>query len=273
MVNAGECNNHGSLMENIRKHGLAPFTVVVVHGGPGGAGEVAPVAQELSKAHGVLEPLQAALTIEGQLQELKDVIQKHGTPPMTLIGHSWGAWLSFIFAARNPSLVKKLILVSSGPFEASYATNIMKTRLSRLSIEDQAQLKLLQNNLNDPVSKSKNATFTQLGKYIVRADSYDPLPHQDAQYEGNYATYKAVDAEAKELRRSGKLLAFGEQIQCPVIAIHGDYDPHPYEGVQKPLSGVLKSFRFILLKNCGHTPWNERQAQRKFYEVLTKELL
>ncbi|MFA6263733.1 MAG: alpha/beta hydrolase [Candidatus Babeliales bacterium] len=259
-------------MDNLRKYGRAPFTIAIVHGGPGGAGEVAPVAQELSKMQGILEPLQTALTIEDQLHELKDVIQKRGTPPMTLIGHSWGAWLSFIFAARNPSLVKKLILVSSGPFEASYATNIMKTRLNRLSIEDQAKLQSLLNTLNDSVSKNKDATFTQLGKYIARADSYDPLPHQAAQHEGNYAIYKAVDAEAKELRRSGKLLTFGKQIQCPVIAIHGDYDPHPYEGVQKPLSGVLKSFRFILLKNCGHTPWNERDVHEEFYRLLTKEL-
>ncbi len=259
-------------MENLRKYGRAPFTIAVVHGGPGGAGEVAPVAQELSKKQGILEPLQTKFTIEDQLQELKTVLQKHGTIPMTLIGHSWGTWLSFIFAANNPSLVKKLILVSSGPFEESYATNIMKTRLSHLNIGAQNKLQSLLNALNDHANKNKDAIFTQLGKYIAHADSYDPLPHQDAQLEGNYAIYKAVDAEAKELRQSGKLLAFGKQIQCPVVAIHGDYDPHPYEGVKKPLSDILESFRFILLKNCGHTPWNERHAHEEFYKLLTQEL-
>lgn len=74
--------------------------------------------------------------------------------------------------------------------------------------------------------------------------------------------------DAAELRRSGQLLELGKEIKCPVVAIHGDYDPHPAEGVQKPLSGALKDFRFILLKNCGHKPWLERQARSEFYRIL-----
>ena len=57
-----------------------------------------------------------------------------------------------------------------------------------------------------------------------------------------------------------------------MVAIHGDYDPHPAEGVQKPLSALIEEFRFVLLKKCGHTPWLERQAQEEFYKVLEEEL-
>jgi pimeloyl-ACP methyl ester carboxylesterase len=78
--------------------------------------------------------------------------------------------------------------------------------------------------------------------------------------------------DAEELRRSGKLLKYGKHIKCPVVAIHGDYDPHPALGVQKPLSAILKNFRFILLKNCGHKPWVERQAKDEFYGILKEEL-
>jgi len=57
-----------------------------------------------------------------------------------------------------------------------------------------------------------------------------------------------------------------------VAAIHGDYDPHPADGVEKSLSAVLKDFRFFQLKNCGHMPWIERQARDSFLEILNKEL-
>jgi len=50
---------------------------------------------------GVLEPLQTATTIEGQIEELNEVLKKKGNLPVTLIGWSWGAWLSFIFAAQK----------------------------------------------------------------------------------------------------------------------------------------------------------------------------
>lgn len=49
------------------------------------------------------------------------------------------------------------------------------------------------------------------------------------------------------------------------VVIHGDYDPHPFEGVQGPLSPILKEFRFFLLKNCGHYPWLEREARERFF--------
>ena len=57
-----------------------------------------------------------------------------------------------------------------------------------------------------------------------------------------------------------------------MVAIHGDTDPHPADGVQIPLEAVLKDFQFILLKNCGHKPWIERRAREEFFRILDKEL-
>jgi pimeloyl-ACP methyl ester carboxylesterase len=56
------------------------------------------------------------------------------------------------------------------------------------------------------------------------------------------------------------------------VAIHGNYDSSPTEGIKEPLSKILKDFRFILLKNCGHTPWIERTAKDSFYKILKNEL-
>ena len=78
--------------------------------------------------------------------------------------------------------------------------------------------------------------------------------------------------EASLLRSSGRLLALGEEIRCPVVAIHGDHDPHPAEGVAAPLAAVLEDFRLILLERCGHTPWLERWAREDFYRALRGEL-
>jgi len=135
-------------MKNLRKYGNAPFNVAVLHGGPGAPGEMAPVARELSSAKGVLEPLQTATTIEGQIGELRDVLAKNGDLPVTLIGWSWGAWLSFVFAANYPAFVRKLILIGSGPFEEKYALKIMDDRLSRLSIEEKTETLYLIKNLS-----------------------------------------------------------------------------------------------------------------------------
>ncbi len=107
-------------MEDLRKYGSAPFSVAVVHGGPGAAGEMAPVARELASVCGTLEPLQTSASIDEQVQELQTILKTHGELPVTLVGHSWGAWLCFIFAALHPGYVRKLILIGSGPFEEKY---------------------------------------------------------------------------------------------------------------------------------------------------------
>ncbi|HET8687698.1 MAG TPA: alpha/beta fold hydrolase [Methanosarcina sp.] len=85
---------------------------------------MAPVAREFSAFRGVLEPLQTAVTLAGEIGELKDVLEENGDLPVILIGFSWGAMLSFIFTARHPQFVKKLILIGSGPYEEKYAVNI-----------------------------------------------------------------------------------------------------------------------------------------------------
>jgi pimeloyl-ACP methyl ester carboxylesterase len=296
-------------MKNLRKYGRAPYRVAVIHGGPGACGEMAPVARELTSRWGVLEPLQTAAALEGLIKELKAVLEKNGDIPVTLIGFSWGAWLSFIFAAKYPSIVKKLILVGSGPYEEKYATKILQTRLNRLSEKDRTEAESIIEILNDPAVKDKNTVFARFGALFSKADAYDPIIHKseviDCSYDiyqsvwndvaemrrlfskadaydpiihksevidCSYDIYQSVWNDVAEMRRSGELLKLGQHIKCPVVAIHGDYDLHPSQGVQKPLSTILKNFRFIMLKNCGHRPWIERTAKDRFYEILKEEL-
>jgi pimeloyl-ACP methyl ester carboxylesterase len=259
-------------MEKLRKYGRMPFTVAVVHGGPGAPGEMAPVARQLSSVMGVLEPLQTAATVDGQVEELQGVLKDNVDIPVTLIGFSWGAMLGFIVAARYPSFVKKLILVGSGAYEEKYAAYIMETRLGRLGAEEREETLSLMAALNYPSAEDKNTLMARLGELLSRADTYDPLPHDDEVLECQYDIFQSVWEQARMLRSSGKLLELGKGIQCPVIAIHGDYDPHPYEGVRTPLSRVLRDFRFILLERCGHRPWIEWRAKDRFYDILNKEI-
>jgi pimeloyl-ACP methyl ester carboxylesterase len=281
-------------MINPRRYGSAPFRVAVVHGGPGAAGEMAAVAHELCSDRGVLEPLQTERSLQAQVEELKGQLREHADPPVTLIGFSWGAWLSLILAAQYPDLVSRLILIGSGPFEEKYVHKIMETRLSRLSGAEREEAK---SNLaaleeqNDAVDEAKkmglNFGLARIGELFRRTDSFEPVECESNPFdfaadgtiscepescqpivECNSDIYQAVWMEASILRQTGELLELCKKVRCPVIAIHGDYDPHPAEGVREPLQTVLKSFRFVLLENCGHKPWIEKRAKNKFYSVL-----
>jgi len=263
-------------MSPVRKWGAGPYPVVVVHGGPGAPGEMASVARELSAVKGVLEPFQTETTLEGQVRELRSVLEREGRVPVTLIGFSWGAFLSWMVAARYPALVGKLILVGCPPFVDQDAASITKTRLDRLTPENRREAQALLEHLERPADEGKkednNALLARLGDLLSRADACDPLAQEDKSFYCQYDVFRGVWDEACELRRKKTLLFMAREITCPVIAIHGDYDPHPAEGVEVPLEKELKNFRFVLLQKCGHRPWIERNAAEEFYRILVQEI-
>ena len=258
-----------------RTWGAPPYRVAVVHGGPGAAGEMAPVALALSARQGIFEPMQTEQSVDGQVEELRAALERSCQPPVVLVGFSWGAWLSFMLAARHPGLVSKLILIGSGPFEAKYAWNVTRTRLSRLGEAEKNEFIELLEALDTPpddTDEDKDAMMARLGELSAAADSFDPLERGEEVVECRWDIFARVWKEAAEMRASGRLLKQGKSITCPVVAIHGDYDSHPAEGVRDPLTRVLKDFRFILLEDCGHEPWHEKAARDGFFEILRNEL-
>jgi pimeloyl-ACP methyl ester carboxylesterase len=262
-------------VDNFRTYGPAPYAIAVIHGGPGAPGEMAPVARELALDRGILEPLQTATSLDGQVEELRAVLESHARLPVTLIGHSWGAWLSYIVAARHPTIVAKLLLVASGPFHERYVAEIQRNRLRWMTEPERAEWIVITTALGAPYANDKDALLDRLGALAAKADTFDPIvtvsdDPEPLAPQGDI--FQQVWSDAAELRRSGQLLDLGKHIRCPVVAIHGDHDPHPAEGVRQPLSAVLPDFRFVLLRNCGHTPWLERQARTTFYEVIRSEL-
>jgi pimeloyl-ACP methyl ester carboxylesterase len=245
---------------------------VLVHGGPGAAGTMAELAKKISAHRGVIEAIQTRYSIDSLLAELRGVISQHGKLPLTLIGHSWGAWLSLLFASKYPGQVKKLILLSAAPLEEKYASNIMETRLQRMDKKDAGILSRLINQINIVPAKKKDPIFLEIAELMIKADAFQPETISYRNVNFRYKIYNSVWAEAERMRSSGELLLQAGRVNCPVLAIHGDYDPHPYDGVKLPLEKTIKDFRFHLLEKCGHDPWNETSAKKPFYDLLEKEI-
>jgi len=259
-------------MENPRMYGAPPIGVVVAHGGPGAAGGVAPLARELGKKRGVLEPYQTKKTVSGQIEELRETVEKYCSPPVILLGHSWGAWLVFLLAAEYSDLVHRIMLISSGPFEQHYASGIMNTRLNRLDAEEKAKAEELMSLLSNAELKDREM-LSEFRKLMAKADHFDLLEDAErVEVNIDAEIYKSVWTEASEMRSSGELLESGKKIRWPVLAVHGDFDPHPAEGVEIPLSRILKDFKFRLLERCGHMPWMEIHAREEFYKIVEADL-
>ena len=255
-----------------RAWGEAPFSVVLVHGGPGAPGEMGPVARELSAAHGVLEPFQSAASVEGQVEELAAQIRGHADPPVVLAGFSWGAMLCVLVAAAHPSSVARLVLIGSGPLDSACAPEVMATRLRRLPPAERAELRRLQDMLNDPRASPSSADLARFGELTGRADAVDPVAAAPAGFPPQAGLHRRVWTEAAALRAEGYFVERARSIACPVVVIHGDSDPHPVRGVVGPLADAGISLRVHLLRDCGHRPWAERRARDVFSALLRREV-
>lgn len=253
--------------ENFRQYGATPSSVVVLHGGPGGAGEVAPLARELGeRGYAVLEPFQTGRTVDAQVDELKSQMEHLCAAPVAVIGWSWGAWLGCLLAARYPPLVRKLILVGSGPFDARYAAKIRATKNARLTVDQRDELSKLRPQDGDPALVARFIALSDVAETYARDASPQPPVHFDRDI------HSAVWPEADDMRRTGALLDAVAAICCPVVAIHGDHDPRPWEGVQVPLQAALPSADFRRLARCGHKPWQETFAKAAFFRLLETAL-
>jgi pimeloyl-ACP methyl ester carboxylesterase len=259
-------------MRNFRIYGERPYQVAVVHGGPGVPGYMVPVARELAIDLGVIEPLQTKDTIDGQIEELVDVLKNNADIPVVLIGHSWGAILSYITAARFPYAVKKLVLVGMPPLKTEDRPDLTPIWLERLSEKERVEFLSLEELVWDGVTEDKSKPMGRLFRLIAKAESYSPFPSKDDVLEYQLNINVSIFQNLSQQPQYLDLTDFGKVIKCQVVAIHGKYDPRPAKVVLEPLSKVIKGFNYILLDKCGHYPWIEKYARDKFFRILREEI-
>ena len=246
-------------MVNCREYGDFPYKAIVVHGGPGAPGSCASLCKGLSDKFGILEHLQEGYSIDELAEELYSLVSRYSLEKVVLIGHSWGVWLSFMFAAKYPQFVSKLILVGSGLFDANYYPQLLEARSIKVRPEKQKE-DIMTANLYSP-----DAEYNPDNYCLIKNPPNDMIAFNEKQY-------NALMNEIIPMRESGELLNFASRIKCPVIIIHGKNDPHPVGGIKVPLESRIQNIKTYILEKCGHDPWLEYYAKDRFFEILTEEM-
>jgi len=100
---------------------------------------MAPLARRLGQRLPLVEAMQTKLSIDALLEELRDQVAVCAQSRASLVGHSWGAWLCLLFAARYSDMAKQLILVSSGVLEERYVEFLKVNQTARLTDDEQAE--------------------------------------------------------------------------------------------------------------------------------------
>lgn len=252
----------------VREYGTGTRPVIVLHGGPAAAGDVAPLARELGERWHVLEPFQRGsgdrrLTVATHVRDLDDLVRERcGDSHPVLVGHSWGAMLALAYAAVYPTTPVALVLIGCGTFSVAARAEFEARLDARLTAADRARMVEINQSEADP-----DRRLEALGGLIRRVCGYDVEEGADD---------VAVDAVAHQqtwadmLRLQSENIypaAFG-MIDAPVLMLHGEADPHPGLLTSDDLRRYIPHLEYQELPECGHYPWLERRAKRRFFETL-----
>lgn len=249
----------------VELHGKAPYKTVLIHGGPGAIGSLKNCAEELSglTESGIVEALQSKYSIAELIEELYSQIIEYCHQKPTLIGHSWGAWLAVLFAEKHPKICKNIVLVGCPPLADKYVKEISLRRLRNLSDEESKIFqRIIDNAATDEDMKKIPGILERSDNYYL--ESREKLIVDKADNE----MYNRIWNEAAKMRTNGELLKAFKNIQSKLFLIQGVYDPHPIEGIIKPLKENGIPCEAYILDKCGHSPFMEKYAKEKFYEIL-----
>jgi pimeloyl-ACP methyl ester carboxylesterase len=256
-----------------RAYGESGASVIVLHGGPGAAGEMAPVARGLAGSFRVLEPFQRAgttgpLTVADHVADLRDLIWCHsGERPVAIVGFSWGAMLALAFAAAHPDLAGPLVLIGCGSFDTACRARFRAIVDGRTSDSLRLRLERLAAEIPNPDERfrTRASLIRPLYSHCLISGDEEPL-------ECDARAHDETWADMMRLQEEGIYPAAFTAIPSPVLMLHGAVDPHPGRMIWTSLRPYLPQIEYHEWALCGHYPWLEKEVRNEFF-AFTKTWL
>lgn len=259
----------------VREYGEPGATLLVLlHGGPGAPGYMAPLARALAaRGYHVLEPLQRSsapdliLTVDRHVEDLQQILAPLNHP--VILGSSWGAMLALAHAAKYPGVASALILVGSGTFSLASREEFSR----RLEMRGGHEMRRALDALDEEAAREGLDPDEKLRRHVAIVDqaySYDLISPElellDIDGVGNKQAWQDMIA----LQERGVYPSAFERIDVPALLIHGDVDPHPGDWIHRELLPHVPQLEYIELERCGHYPWMERFAREAFLEQVER---
>jgi len=257
----------------VRRYGERGPAVVVLHGGPGAPGYMAPVCRELASGFTVIEPLQRCsgqgpVTVRRHLEDLRQVIEMYCREVRpALVGHSWGAMLLLAYAAAYPGTASRIVLIACGTFDTVSRASFQHAVRERTTPAVAERLREVSRRVKDA-----DARLCVMSRILEPLYSCDLLPHQDETVQYDAVGQRETWSDMLKLQRNGIYPAAFTQIREPVLMLHGDTDPHPGEMIRDSLLPAMPQLEYLEMARCGHYPWLERHAKECFFAALTSRL-
>jgi proline iminopeptidase len=198
------------------------------------------------------------LSFAGAIADLEGLRAALGIERITILGHSLGGHVAYLFAARHPERVDALVLVDVGPpFAEDQARELGRAMVSARTSEDDTKLRQIQ----------ESAAFLRrepkaVEEYILNI--YAPFFRDRRSIETADLGFTPITA-ANVLDYEERLVATLPQedpaaslatVRCPTLVVHGELDAIPVAFSQF-LADSIPGAEFALLSGASHFPFIE----------------
>jgi pimeloyl-ACP methyl ester carboxylesterase len=208
--------------------------------------------------------------------DLAEMIQINMKKPVIGIGHSLGAVVTYMTAAKNPGLFSALVLID--PVFLSLKIRLTGVLLRRLGLIRGFRLaKGARRRKSLFSSKDEALQRFSSGRGMFRrweSDFISSYLNCALNEKSNGEAVLKCDPELEaQIYESfpGRIFSYAERIECPVLAMRGEFsDTFPPESIQK-LQRALKNCETVTIGGAGHfIPMEQpEQCSRVIREFLS----
>lgn len=262
--------------------------VILVHGGPGGAGYMWTLAEHLEdfrtieyyQRDATNSPSKGPYLLNNHIEDLHQLVQSFSKKPI-LIGHSWGGTLLCEYGKRYSSEVEKMILIAPGTINKEM-DDIHTENTFKSAGKNEARARRLYKKLQATKDKSEYAKIMkEYFPLIIKSVCYNCTEEAGNKMRNNpvkktdddFLANRKTSDQYWSLVKSGKLEKGLSRIKDPVVHIQPEFDLNAPELLIKVLSQNIKNYKLFKISNTGHIPWLEPQSQDETIRVLKSELL
>lgn len=207
---------------------------------------------------------ESRLTAEWHVADL-DALRRHlNRDRVTLLGESWGAGLSALYAMQYPEHVERIVLVSAIPIRRDLANlnAVLRDRLGEKSFQRVREIQSLLPHSDNAVELCREQLNLRLRAYFydrAEADRY-AMEH----CAGDATSVKSQYVRTQRVN-SAEIRSLGEwdwrprlsRITSPMLYIHPAFDLADFASGLEYVRSV-KNGRMVVVDRAGHMVYRER---------------
>ncbi|MBO0887598.1 alpha/beta hydrolase [Candidatus Bathyarchaeota archaeon] len=213
--------------------------------------------------------------IEDNAKDLEELIQKIGTPPVNLIGHSYGGFIAAYLAANKSELIRKLVLIEPGittlliqnPESKAQMFSFL-LRSPRVALAAGRYIRRYYNPLLEAYHKGDldGSLGYFLDGFMNKTGALGQLPENiQTMLKQNAATIGEVEAKLPPFKKND-----ARRISVPTLLINGSNGSEIFAAINRQLAKSIRNVEHTIIPDASHFPHFENPE--KFNQVVLQFL-